>query len=140
MLASFQFELEYQKGANNGAMDALSQVPISLNWETIQSLLEGTIVGVANRGEAKANEDLLEEHEHLSQGARVQVAKLEPMHIIDWKEAQEADATLAACCKWLHLRKDMPLAWQDTSSRNASEQKLRWNRVRCSSASATVLS
>ena len=79
-LASFQFELEYQKGGNNGATDALSQVPISHSQETIQSLLEGVIVGAANRGEAKASEELWEEHERLSQEARVQAAKLEPMH------------------------------------------------------------
>ena len=36
------------------------------------------------------------------------------MHIIDWKEAQEADSALATCHKWLHLRKDMPLPWQVT--------------------------
>ena len=113
-LASFQFKLEYQKGTDNGAMDALSQVPISHSWETIQSLLEGVIVGAADRGEAKASEELLKEHKHLSQEARVQVAKLEPMHIVDWEEAQEADATLAGCCKWLHLRKDTPLPRQDT--------------------------
>ena len=69
---------------------------------------------MADRGQAKASEELLKEHERLSQEARVQVAKLEPMHIIDWEDAQEADAALAACCKWLHLRKDMPLPWQDT--------------------------
>ena len=69
---------------------------------------------MANRGEAKANEELLEEHEHLSQEARVQAAKLEPMHIVDWDEAQEADAALVRCCKWLHLRKDMPLPQRDT--------------------------
>ena len=40
--------------------------------------------------------------------------KLEPMHIVDWGEAQEADAALATCCKWLHLRKDMPLPRRDT--------------------------
>ena len=113
-LASFQFELEYQKGANNGAADALSWVPISHSLETIQSLLEGEIVGAANRGEAKAREELLEEHEHLSQEARVQAVKLEPMHIIDWEEAQEADAALATCLKWLHLRKDTPLPQWDT--------------------------
>ena len=28
------------------------------------------------------------------------------MHIVDWEEAQEADAALATCCKWLRLRKD----------------------------------
>ena len=52
--------------------------------------------------------------ECLSQEARVQAVKLEPMHIVDWEEAQEADAALATCCKWLHLRKDMLFPWQDT--------------------------
>ena len=108
VLASFQFELEYQKGIDNGAVDVLSQVPISHSQQTIQSLLEGVIVGAADRGEAKANEELLEEHECLGWEARVQVAKLEPMHIVDWEQAQEADAALAGCCKWLHLRKGMP--------------------------------
>ena len=110
-LASFQFELEYQKGTDNGAVDALSWVPISHSREIVQSLLEGVIVGATDRSEAKANKELLEEHEHLSQEARVQAVKLEPMHIVDWEEAQEADATLAGCHKWLHLRKDMPLPW-----------------------------
>ena len=63
---------------------------------------------MADRGEAKANKELLEEHEHLSREARVQVAKLEPMHIVDWEQAQEADAALARCCKWLCLRKGKP--------------------------------
>ena len=112
-LASFQFELEYQKGANNGTTDALTWVPISHSWETIQSLLEGAIVGAADRGEVRASKELLEEHEHLSQEVRVQVVKLAPMDIIDWAEAQEADATLAACRKWVHLRRDTPLPKQD---------------------------
>ena len=75
-LASFQFELEYQKDADNGAADALIRVPISHSWQIVQFLLEGAIIGVANRGEAKANEKLLEEHEHLSREARVQAVKL----------------------------------------------------------------
>ena len=113
-LASFQFELEYQKGTDYGTADALSRVPISHSWESIQSLLERVIVGATDWSEAKASEELLEEHEHLSQEARVQVMKLEPMHIIDWGEAQEVDATLATCHKWLCLRKDTPLPWWDT--------------------------
>ena len=112
-LASFQFKLEYQKGAHNSAADVLSWVPISQNRETVQSLLEGVIVGVANGGEVRASEELLEEHEHLSQEVRVQAAKLAPMHIVDWAEAQEADATLATCRKWLHLRRDMLLPKRD---------------------------
>ena len=105
MLASFQFELEYQKGTDNRAADALSQIPISHSRQTVQSLLKGVIIGVADRGEAEANEGLLKEHECLSQQARVQAARLEPMHIVDWEQAQEVDVALAGCCKWLHLRK-----------------------------------
>ena len=113
-LASFQFELKYQKGTDNGAADALSWVPISHSQQTVQSLLEGAIVGAADRGETKANKGLLEENEHLSQEARVQVAKLELMHIVDWEQAQEVDVALARCHKWLHLRKGMPPPRQDT--------------------------
>ena len=39
--------------------------------------------------------------------------KLAPMHMVDWAEAQEADTTLAACHKWLHLRRDTLLPKQD---------------------------
>ena len=53
MLASFQFELEYQKGTNNGAVDALSRVPISHSWQTIQSLLKGVIVEHPTEGRPK---------------------------------------------------------------------------------------
>ena len=71
-------------------------------------------MGVSDRGEAKANEGLLEEHEHLSQEARVQAAKLELMHVVDWEQAQEVDVALAACHKWLCLRKGMLPSRQDT--------------------------
>ena len=65
------------------------------------------------QGEVRAYEKLLEKHERLSQEVRVQVAKLAPMHIIDWEEAQEADTALATCRKWLRLRKDTPFSWWD---------------------------
>ena len=51
MLASFQFELEYQKSTDNRAADVLSRVPINHSWQTIQSLLKGVIVGgIQQRG------------------------------------------------------------------------------------------
>ena len=68
---------------------------------------------MADQGEVRVSKELLKEHERLHQEVRVQVVKLEPMHIVDWAEAQEADATLATCHKWLHLRRDMPLPKQD---------------------------
>ena len=71
-------------------------------------------MGTSDRGEAEANEGLLEEHECLGQEAQVQAVKLELMHIVDWEQTQEADVTLAACRKWLHLRKGMPPSRRDT--------------------------
>ena len=68
-LASFQFELEYQKGTDNGAVDMLSRVPINHSRQTVQSLLEGEIVGASDRGEAESSKGLLEEHERLSREA-----------------------------------------------------------------------
>ena len=35
------------------------------------------------------------------------------MHVVDWEQAQEADAALVAFHKWLHLRKGMPPSRQD---------------------------
>ena len=101
MLASFEFALEYQKGADNRVTDALSWVPICHNHEMVWSLMEGAMVGATDRGEAEANEESLCKHLHLENKALVQAVKLAPMHVIDWGEAQEADAVLAACRKWL---------------------------------------
>ena len=47
-LASFEFTLEYQKGADNGVADALSCVLIHHNRETVHSLMEGAIVGAVD--------------------------------------------------------------------------------------------
>ena len=116
MLALFQFKLRYQKGTDNSTADTLSQVPISHSQETIQSLLEGVIVGVADRGKVRVSE-------RLSWEARVQAVKLAPIHIVDWAEAQEADAAVAACCKWLRIRKDMPLPKWDTLLKKCLEME-----------------
>ena len=107
-LASFEFTLEYQKG----------QVPILHNHKTVKSLLEGALVGAPDRGEAEAIEELLCEHVHLENKACIKVAKLAPMHIVDWGEAQEVDAMLAACHRWLKNHKDTPLPKRDVLLKN----------------------
>ena len=112
-LASFELILEYQKGADNGVADALSQVPICHDCKMVQSLLEVTIVGTADRCEAEASEELLCEHMCLENDACVQAVKLAPMHVVDWGEAQEVDATLATWRRWLHTCKDTPFPKRD---------------------------
>ena len=108
MLASFEFALEYQKGADNRVADALSWVPIHHNHKTVHSLMEGAVVGDVDWSEVEANEELLCEHVHLENEAWVQAAKLAPIHIVDWGEAEEVDAVLAACQKWLRAHRDTP--------------------------------
>ena len=113
VLALFEFALEYQKGAENGAVKALSRVPISHDCTIVRSLFEGAIIGAADQSEAKANKAMLCEHVHLEDEVRVQATKLAPMHVVNWEDAQEADMVLAACRKWLKARKDTPTKKRD---------------------------
>ena len=112
-LASFEFTLEYQKGADNGATDALSWVPICRNCKMVKSLLEGALIGALGRGDAEAGEEFLCEHVCLENEAHIKVVKLAPMHVVDWGEAQETDAVLVACHRWLKIHKDSPLPKTD---------------------------
>ena len=54
-------------------------------------MLEGAIIGATDQGEAEANESLLCKHVCLADEARAQAARLVPMHVVDWQEAQEGD-------------------------------------------------
>ena len=76
-------------------------------------MLEGAIVGAADRGEAEASKELLCEHVCLENEAHGPAAKLAPMHIVDWGEAQEEDALLATCRRWLRTCKDTPFLKRD---------------------------
>ena len=76
-LASIEFALEYQEGAD-------IEVPICHNHETVRSLLEGAIIGAVDWSEVEANEEMLCEHVCLEDEARVQAAKLVPMQVVDW--------------------------------------------------------
>ena len=45
------------------------------------------------------------------------------MHIVDWAEAQEADAVLATCRKWLCLRRDTPPPKRDVLLKKCLEME-----------------
>ena len=53
LLASFTFSIEYQKGQDNVAADALSQVTSKLNAETVMSILDGVTMGTMERADAQ---------------------------------------------------------------------------------------
>ena len=50
-LAKYNFQLEYQKGRDNAAADALSQVTTHLEPEAVQAILDGAAVGALQREE-----------------------------------------------------------------------------------------
>ena len=55
------------------------------------------------------------------------------MHIVDWAEAQEADAALVTCRKWAHLRRDMPLPKWDALLKKCLEMEGRMLFCICNS-------
>ena len=113
-LASFEFELEYQKGSENGAADTLSHIPIRHDHRTVKSLKEGAVMGTSSRCEAQASDALRKEHEWLGEEACLQAVKLAPMHVVDWAELQDSDPMLAACKKWLRMHREIPSQKRDT--------------------------
>ena len=50
-LAKYDFQLEYQKGRDNAAADALSRVTTRLEPEAVQAILDGAAVGASRRAE-----------------------------------------------------------------------------------------
>ena len=92
-LASFKFKLEYQKGSENGAADALSCVPIQHDHKTVKSLMEGAVMGALSRCEAQVSDALRKEHEWLGEEACLQAVQLAPMHIVDWAESRASRQT-----------------------------------------------
>ena len=93
---SYEFSLEYQKGSDNVAADALSRVPVWHDRETVRSLLEGAVTGVTERGEVLISRPLRAECDRLDNEAQAHTLKLVSMHMTNWEEAQCEDALLAA--------------------------------------------
>ena len=63
-LAKYNFQLEYQKGQNNAAADALSQVTTHLEPEAVQAILDGAAVGALQRAE-RENPAIIKKDLHL---------------------------------------------------------------------------
>ena len=51
-LARFMFSIGYQKGCDNAAADALSQVTSKLDAETVKLILDGVNMGTVERADA----------------------------------------------------------------------------------------
>ena len=121
-LASYDFTVEYQKGSENGAADALSRVPVCQNCEMVWLLLEGPTTGTADRGEALVSASLWLECECLSMEARACTLRMKTINVTDWEAVQHKDPLLAMCLKWMHDKKGI-----DERERWAPEEIHRWS-------------
>ena len=84
-LASYKFNLEYQKGSDNAAADTLSQVPVQHDREMVQSLLEGAVTSITERGEVLISRPLRAECDHLDNEAQAHALKLASMYVTNWR-------------------------------------------------------
>ena len=72
------------------------------------------MTSVTERGEVLISRPLWAEVDCLDNEAQAHALKLVPMHVTDWEEAQREDALLAACRKWLSMKKNVILQKRDT--------------------------
>ena len=63
------------------------------------------MTSVTERGEVLISQPLRAEGDCLDNEAQARALKLASMHITDWEEAQHEDALLAACRKWLSMKR-----------------------------------
>ena len=103
-LARFTFSIEYQKGHDNVATNALSQVTSKLNAETMKSILDGVTVGTTESADAhdlvvaKANEEI---HKPAQEIAFPDWAACIDLHVTDSVTTQQEDPILNTVIKWI---------------------------------------
>ena len=99
LFATFTFRIEYQKGRDNAAADAMSQVTLKLDAKIMKSILDGVTMGMTNRVDAQdpavamADEDIhkpVQETAVLARAAQTYV----DLHVPDWMATQQEDPIL----------------------------------------------
>ena len=81
-------------------------------------------MSVTERGEVLISQPLRAEGDRLDNEARACALKLAPMHVTDWEEAQCKDALLAACHKWLGMKKNITLQERDALLKQCMSEHL----------------
>ena len=93
-LARFMFSIEYQKGHDNTAADALSQVTSKLDAETVKFILDGVTMGTTDRTDAHnpvvAKEDN-QIHKPVQETVTVASVAHVDLHVTDWVTTQQED-------------------------------------------------
>ena len=98
-LTGFTFGIKYQKGWDNAATDALSQVTSKLDTETVKSILDGVTLGSTGRVDVHdpvVAETDKEIHKGVEEAAiQVGAAHMHVnLHVTDWVATQQEDLVL----------------------------------------------
>ena len=107
-LTNFNFTIEYQRGRNNAAADALSQVNDSLNAQEVKAILDEVTMGCSNQAELSVLAGRRGEEEERVWVSAAHVPK-EEMHVIDWLEAQNEDPVIWGAIEWMQSGKEKSL-------------------------------
>ena len=109
-LVGFTFSIEYHRGQDNAATDALSQVTSELDAETVKSILDGVTVGTIGRLDAhdpvvaEANEGIHKQVWETTVQARATQMCVN-LHVTDWVAAQLEDPILKTTIEWISNQK-----------------------------------
>ena len=126
LLARFMFSIEYQKGDDNAATNALSQVTWKLNTETMMSILYGVTMGTTERPDAhdpavaKADEEM---HKPVQETVILAWAAHVDLHVTDWVTAQQEDPILKTAIEWISGQKVQDLKHLLGDDTNTEEGK-----------------
>ena len=107
-LARFMFSIEYKKGWDNVAIDALSWLTLKLDAESMKSILDGVTVGMMERMDApglavaKADEEI---HKPVQETLSLAQAACINLHVTDWVTAQQEDPILKTTIEWFSGQK-----------------------------------
>ena len=106
LLARFTLCIEHQKGRDNVATDALSQVTSKLDAEIMKSILDGVTVGTTKRADdqdavvTRADEEINKPIQETVVLARAAQACVD-LHVTDWVTAQVEDPILKTVIEWI---------------------------------------
>ena len=110
-LARFTFSMEYQKGWDNAAIDALSWVTSRLDAETVKSILDRVTLGLTGRADAhdpvvaENDEEIHKQVQEAVIQARAAAHMYVNLHLTDWVATQWEDPVLKAAINWISNQK-----------------------------------
>ena len=104
-LAGFSFGIKYQKGWDNEVADALSQVTLRLDAETVKFILDEVIA--ESTGRVDVHDPVVAETDEILkwvQEAAIQATAAHMhvnLHVTDWVATQQEDLVLKTVINWI---------------------------------------